>query len=55
MNKEERQKLNIPLPKDPKKALEMIIERYDGYPVDHPERESIREQRRKYEKIIAKR
>ena len=52
MNKEERQKLNIPLPKDPKKALEMIIERYDGYPVDHPERESIRVQRRNYEEKI---
>lgn len=48
-------KLITPLPNDPKKAIEMIIERYDRYPVDHPERESIRMQREKYEKIITKR
>ena len=55
MTKEEEQKLKIPLPKNPEKALEMINERYDGYPVDHPEREPIRAQMRKYEEKISKR
>lgn len=52
MNKEEELKLKMPLPKDPKKAFEVIEERLSMYPTNCPERLKIREQLRKYEKKI---